>query len=441
MLEGRLIVCLASAWDYDPTSKHQIMKRLAGANEIVWVNYHGTRPPTATAADAGAIARALRRVLRGVQPINEHMVQVTPLVIPGTRRGFRAWLHERLLVWQLRQAARQMPGYGRLPLQVWTFAPDVAFLPGKLGEERFVYYCVDEYSEFEGFDRESIIASERQLLERADVVITTSAQLHESKRAFRRDAHLVRHGVDHQHFARALTRRDAAPPDDLPALGTPTFGFFGLIHHWIDRDLIARAARLRPHYSFVLIGDVRVEVSELRGLPNVHLLGRRPYESLPDYCAHFTAGLLPFTRTSMTRNINPIKMLEYLAAGLPVVSTPLPEADRWKPFVRVAEDPEAFVSVCDDVVRESRAVDRAAISEAVYPSSWDAIVERLSDLVTGEADSERQTDRDSSAHLGVNLNVSLDAPHLSSSPTTTRTSPETAATPASASSAATPPQT
>jgi glycosyltransferase involved in cell wall biosynthesis len=395
-VEGRIIVCLASRWDYDPTSKHQVMRALARCNHVVWVNYHGTRRPRLHAHDLGAAWSALRRVARGVERISPTMVQMTPLVIPGAQRALARRLHRRLLIAQLRRAVRSVVRrIGPAPLQVWTFAPDVPYLVGALDEECFVYYCVDEYSEFEGFDRESIVRAERELLDRADVVVTTSEALLRSRQAVRTDTVLVPHGVDFDHFATAW-RRELPRPGDLAGIEGPMFGFFGLIHHWIDLPLIAEVARRRPGYAFVLIGDAKVDTRPLRGLPNVHLLGRRAYDALPAYCQAFTAGLLPFVHSAMTRNINPIKMYEYLAAGLPVVSTDLPEA---RPYatprpIRIADTPEAFAEACDAVAAEHPAPKSPdtceRISASVRDRSWAEVVRRLCDVIRNRI-AERST--------------------------------------------------
>ena len=380
MIADRVIVCLASAWDYDPTSKHHVMRILSRRNRIVWVNYHGSRKPAASTSDFGASLSRLRQVAHGVRRINDSMVQVTPLVIPGATTAPALWLHRHLLTRQIRRAIRAVSGDQRLPVQVWTFAPDVPYLVGAFDEECFVYYCVDEYSSFAGFDRTSIVRAEAELLDKADVVITTSQALFETKRRRRPDAELVRHGVAFDQFATAW-RDDPPPPQDIRAIAKPIFGFFGLIHHWIDLDLIATVARSRPKYQFVLIGEAKVDVRALEALPNVHLLGRRDHRALPAYCRAFSGGLLPFTRTEMTFSVNPIKMWEYLAAGLPIVSTSLPEVRRQGWPVRIADSADVFSAACDEIVAEESTLDRPAIAETVAHLDWENKVEALCRIV------------------------------------------------------------
>lgn len=378
MIRDRLIVCVASSWDYDPTSKHHLMRILARENEVLWVNYHGTRRPRVSATDVRAAWSAMKRFVLGPQRVAPSIVQITPLVFPGAAsRVLRGW-HQRAVVHQIRSAIESLDPERRRPLQIWSFAPDVPFLCGAFGEECYVYYCVDEYREFEGVDQVRIAETEDETLARADLVVTTSQALYETKRRTRPDAVLVPHGVDYDHFAGAW-RRPPERPGDLAAIPRPILGFFGMIHHWIDAALLAEVARIRPHYSFVLLGERCVPTPQWDPQPNVYTLGRRSYESLPAYCAAFDAAVMPFIRSRMTRNINPIKMYEYLAAGLPVVSTSLPEAERFRGPIRFGDTPERFAAACDEALDDPE--PRRTISSTVRDHTWSSRVERLSEMV------------------------------------------------------------
>ncbi|MGB2988052.1 MAG: glycosyltransferase [Phycisphaerae bacterium] len=379
MIKDRLIVCIASSWDYDPTSKHQIMRVLSRHNDILWINYHGSRRPEVSRRDLKNICAALGRAACGIRRISPSIVQLTPLVIPGTTNRLLRQLHRHMLIAQIRRAIRSVDGQGK-PIQVWTFAPDVPYLVGAFEEECFLYYCVDDYTQFEGFDADHIAAAENELIDRADIVITASEPLWNTKRERRQSTILVRHGVDYQHFASAW-QSSLKPPADLAHVPRPIFGFFGLVHHWVDLTLLGEVARRRPSYSFVLIGDCKVNVSELKRLDNVFLLGRRPYEDLPAYCAAFDAAMLLFARSPMTRNVNPIKMYEYLAAGLPIVSTPLPEAERFDAPILVADTPQHFAEACDQVLATYDRNSREAISRSVRTETWLSKTEHLSRII------------------------------------------------------------
>jgi len=373
VIEGRTIVCFASSWYIDPTSKHHVMRLLSEKNRVVWINYHASRRPTVSRKDFGVIFQKIAQARKGPDRISDSMKVITPLLVPlpgfpGVKTVNRAIL--------LRQIRRAMKEWGDRPVQLWTFAPDVAFMAGRLGEEALVYYCVDEFSEFEGYDRELVKRQEAELIGKADVVFTTARALQESKAPMHPRTHLIPHGVDYDHFASAM-RDDLPLPDELRDLSRPIAGFFGLIQEWVDVDLLERLARAHPDWSVVLIGDARTDVSRLKALPNVKLLGRRPYEALPAFARRFDVALIPFRINELTRNVNPIKLREYLAAGCPVVSTPLPEVQLYAGHVSIAEG-DGFVEACGRGVADDSPEQRRARCDAMRAESWPAKIEELS---------------------------------------------------------------
>jgi hypothetical protein len=215
---------------------------------------------------------------------------------------------------------------------------------------------------------------EERLLRRADLVVVSSERLLEAKRALHPGAVLVRHGVDHAHFARAL---DPAlrVPDDLAALPRPVIGFFGLLADWIDLALVRRVADAYPHASVVLLGKVVTSTAALDGARNVHLLGRRAYRDLPAYCRGFDVAITPFVRNDLALAANPLKAREYVAAGLPNVCTDLPEL-RAVPGCTVARDAEEFVAEVGKALRDGG--PDPARSALVRSEGWEARVEELS---------------------------------------------------------------
>ena len=351
VIEDRNVICFASNWFYDPTSKHHVMRLLSERNHIIWVNYHASRRPRVSGADVGAVARKLRQFAEGPRRVCENITVLTPLVVPLPGNRAVAALNRRLLSRQIRRVLQGLP---RRPVQMWSFAPDVDYMCGRFDEECVVYYCVDEFSGFSGYDAKETRAAEVRLARRADLVITTSQALYDSKRPLNQNTVLVTHGVDFEHFAKA-TAPDMAVPADIAALPRPVLGFWGLIQDWLDVPLVAAIAQARPAWSIVLIGEAATDVSSLAGLPNVHLLGRRAYEKLPAYARGLDVGLIPFRINELTRAVNPIKLREYLSAGLPVVSTPLPEVSRYGELVSVAANAAEFVAACEEIFATERA--------------------------------------------------------------------------------------
>jgi glycosyltransferase involved in cell wall biosynthesis len=323
-LRGRDLLCFSHDWTGDPLSKTHLMKLLAKDNRVLWVNSIGYRAPTASAAD---LSRAWRKLKAAASPLSEPLPNLhvlSPLAVPAWGSPAVRAFNKKFLRWQVRRAMRKLRF--RRPVN-WVFNPAAAVLAGSLGEDRVIYYCVDEYTAFSGVPSESLIELERGLLRRADLVVVSAERLLRSKGRHNPRSVLVRHGVDFDHFRRALDPATAVPAEvrDLPK---PVIGYFGLMSpDWVDVPLLEAVARHFAGGSLVLLGKVAMDLGPLARLPNVRVLGRKPYESLPAYCKGFDAAVIPFPVSEVTLNANPLKAREYLAAGLPVVSTPIPEVE------------------------------------------------------------------------------------------------------------------
>lgn len=378
MMTGQNIVCFANDWESDPTSKHQVMKILARQNRVLWVNSIGLRRPAATAHDASRIVNKIRQFWRGPAAVNHHMHVITPLAIPFHDIPALSAANARWVGRYVRAQARKL---GMDRFQVWTFLPTTAPLIRHLIPDKVVYYCVDEWSEFSFLNCRLMQEMEESLIHQSDLVIASAEKLYESKRHLNPRTYLVPHGVDSEHFsqARSENREPAREVKDMPK---PIIGFWGLIHEWIDLALIRHVAECHPDWSLVLVGKINVDCSELEKLPNIHLVGPRSYESLPGFAKGFTAAILPFKVNRLTDNVNPIKLREYLAAGLPVVSTPLREVRPYSHVVRIGGTPEEFVRELEAAVHETGKAAAQMRMDAVSKETWLAKVEQISQLVS-----------------------------------------------------------
>ncbi|MFP4104508.1 MAG: glycosyltransferase [Phycisphaerae bacterium] len=351
MIEGKTILCFASNYDAPPTSKHHVMHLLAERNEVLWVNYHASRKPSANGSDLLHIAGKLRQVAAGLRQVRRGLTVLTPLVVPLPSSSAAVRANRMLLTTSIRAALSHLRNG---PLQVWSFTPDISYMLGTFGEDKVIYYCVDDFSSFSGYDTAQVLRDEENLCRRSDLVITTSQPLQKAKSRWNPNTILVPHGVDHRHFRGAsLTPRTL--PDDLARIPSPRLGFFGLLRDWVDLDLLADVARKRPDWQFVMIGDADsvVDISQYRPVENLNFLGRRAYHELPAYCAGFDVGLVPFRLNRLTEAVNPIKLREYLAAGLPVVSSPMPEVRRYADLVRFASTSEEFIPAVEAALQTS----------------------------------------------------------------------------------------
>ncbi len=379
MIHDRDIICFANDWDSDPLSKKHVMLRFAKHNRVLWINSIGNRKPTASVYDLKRIAKKFRDFTKGHQKVDSQVYVYSPIAVPFFGSRIVRWVNRNVLKWSLRRVCRQL-GFER-PL-LWTFYPASGNVVGSLGEETIVYHCVDEYSEFTGTDKEAILRLERELMEKCDYVIVSSERLYETKKPYNKNTFLVTHGVDTAHFRKACDPQTAIPAE-MKRLSKPAIGFFGLIADWVDLELIRFLAVARPGWNFALIGKITTDVKLFEGLPNVHLLGQKPYEALPGYVKAFDVAILPFVVNELTIAANPLKLREYLAAGLPVVSSAIPEAARLKHLVRIGHNNLEFLNHISAIVASGETGPQLRISSQMDSESWDQKVEELSQTIAG----------------------------------------------------------
>lgn len=371
-LTGRDII-LVSSDDFEAglkTSKHQLTARLARDNRVLFVESIGLRRPAATAKDSKRILRKIRRFLAGPQPREGSLWVYTPLAIPlhdrRWARRFNAWFVAR----SVRAAARKLRF--RDPL-LWVFLPSAAGLVGQVGESLLIYYNVDDFAQFTGSDAATVQRLDEELTRRADIVFASAQSLADQKRELNPNTFYSPHGVDLAHFGQAV--EGLPPPADVAHLSRPVIGYWGWIADYFDLPAIAHVARTRPDWTILLIGEATIDLSAIDSLPNVVVLGRRPYEQLPAYASLCDVLLIPRILNPLTRSMNPLKLREYLATGRPVVSSPMPEVvaakeRKYGEAVALADDGPGYVAAIEQQL--ARATPPAAIAALVADESWEA---------------------------------------------------------------------
>lgn len=372
-LRGRDILCFSHDWTGDPLSKTHLMRVLSRDNRILWINAIANRMPTASSKDLSRLYRKLKSFAEPIREVEPNIFVMNPLAVPAYGSRAIVALNRRFLIGQVRRAMKKL---GMRDVLNMVFNPAAGMVAGKLGETGLIYYCVDEYTAFTGVSA-GLREIEEDLFRKSELVVVSAEKLLESKRRFNPRTFLIRHGVDFRHFRTALDAATEIPAEvrDLPR---PIIGFHGLLADWVDFELIKKTAEHFRSGSVVLIGKITVDAEKkvriLDGVPNVHFLGRRPYAELPAFCKAFDVALNPFEISELTLAANPLKVREYLAAGVPVVSTDIPE-------VRVLENCAVGTDHADFIAQIERALEsakpRAAISDAIRGESWDAKVDEL----------------------------------------------------------------
>jgi UDP-galactopyranose mutase len=268
------------------------------------------------------------------------------------------------------------------PLVAWFYSPMFLPLAERLAPAAVVYDCMDELSAFRGAPPQ-MLEMERRLLGRADLVFTGGRSLFEAKRGRHGAVHCFPSSIDAAHFGRA---RGAPPePAGLAAVPRPRIGFFGVVDERMDLDLVAALAALRPDWAFCMIGPVvKIDPAALPQAPNLHWLGGRDYRDLPDHLAHWDLGFMPFALNESTRFISPTKTPEFLAAGLPVVSTPVTDVVRDygdAGLVEIAADAAGMAKRLEMLLHRPRAAWLARVDARLAAGSWDRTWSQMAGLV------------------------------------------------------------
>lgn len=389
MLEGRDLLFFGGDWDRFPNGFQQIAEVLARFNRILWVGSLSIRRPRLHLYDLRRITGRVTHLLstQSRHPSESALAgNVYPFVIPYYDfPGIRV-VNDVLLRTALRT---KMKALDFRTVIAFPSTPLVAGLIGTLGESSSHYFCMDDYTQYDGAYR-CIGKLEQETLQKVDSCFALSEPLMQTRKAKSGENHYLPMGVDIEHFNQ--------PPGPLPAelssVRKPIAGFFGQIGTYVDIELILECAKAYPHVSFVVIGRplVHVDMSVLDRASNIFFLGEVPYQRIPQYARAFDIGLNPRTINKLSVTMNPVKLLEYLSVGMPVVSTDLPAVRTFKDFVYVAETRETFVKLVGTALQDTSKEKREARRSLARQYSWTSIAERISETI-GRIDEEKRKGR------------------------------------------------
>lgn len=373
------VICFGGVdWWYHNRGHYdlQMMRELSAHVPVVYVNSIGMRVPRP--GKGGMFARRVLRKLKsfshGLTRVRDAFWVLSPVVAPA---GLGASVNERALALQVRRAARKA---GIANPLVWVACPPGQPVVDALDPVGVVYQRTDRFEEYRGVDPQRIARFDRLLKERADVTLFCSSWLMDQERDQPRGSAFVDHGVDYEPFE-AAGRGQTPPPADTADLPRPIVGFVGGIDaHTFDPELFLEVAKAVPEATFMLVGGCSLP-EDWCTLPNVRLLGQRPYAEVPGYMAAADVLVMPWNRSEWIRACNPVKLKEYLAVGRPIVSTAFPELERYEGLVRVGETAEEFARHVREALAGS--FDPTPGRERVRAQTWtakaDAVLDALRD--------------------------------------------------------------
>ena len=269
---------------------------------------------------------------------------------------------------------------------LWVYSPVTADLVDLVPHKALVYDCVDRHSAYGGLMEPALVdAMELELAGKADHVFATADALAERLRAAQPKTDMIPNGANFERFVQASQPQPL--PEDLRGIPHPVFGFVGALQSCIEYEYLEAAAKARPDWSFVLIGKEKpgVDLSALHAMPNVHFLGLKPNEQLPQYLAYFDACLNLFAKSDLSKDVSPLKFYEYLATGRPIVSTKQPDQIlQYAPLIEIADSPEEFISACEKSRSDTTPERIAARIEAGRACSWDSRVAQMCGILEGQ---------------------------------------------------------
>jgi len=271
---------------------------------------------------------------------------------------------------------------GERPI-VWFYTPMALPLLQGFDPALVIYDCMDELAAFKNPPKQ-LLQRESALLNIADVCFTGGPSLYESKRNRHANAHCFSSSVDAKHFRQALDKSNSHP--DQAGVAHPRLGFYGVIDERFDTELIKEVAAARPDWQIVLVGPVvKIDPAHLPQAANIHYMGQRNYDDLPKFLAGWDVCLLPFALNDSTKFISPTKVLEYMAAELPSVSTPITDVKvPYGDVVAIAETAEEFIAACDRMLslsEEERAKLQERMRAVVAGTSWDNTAAKMHHLI------------------------------------------------------------
>jgi len=264
----------------------------------------------------------------------------------------------------------------------WLYNPFQIDYIGLVGEDGFIYECLDDYNELcksPIISKEKIKIRDRELVKRAKIVFTTAQFLYERNKKYNNNTFYIPNGVDLKSF-QPLCGKESSVPKDLKNIPEPRFGFVGNLNDaYVDCSMLIETAKANYNWSFVFIGPVTRSrrTKKLRRLSNVYFLGFKQYDELPKYLRAFNAGMIPFRINKITLCLNPLKLYEYMAAGCPIVSTNIPEVRKYTPFVKIGVNKVEFAAALNSNINSGQFKMRKALQDEARSHSWDRRVDQV----------------------------------------------------------------
>lgn len=380
--DGHGIVCFSGCdWWYHNRGLFcpQIMTRLAKHHTVLFVNNLAMRFPSMK-EDKYASKKIIRKLLslvRFLRRIDNKMYVFTPISLPFFEVPVVGAIMTYCLLLQVRLVMAFLSL--RKPI-VYVGCPPAWEIVKKLRRRYLIYQRTDIYEEMPGVNKSCIASWDDALTKAADKVLYVNSQLWRQGSERNRSSLLIGHGVDFERFADA--EQQEYVPEDIAAIPGPIVGFFGdIIEDVCDFSLLEKLAKTLPKMSFVLVGPISSNVSNLRKYNNIYFLGPKPYEQIPHYGKMFDVAIMPWKKNRWIELCNPVKTKEYLALGKPIVSIDYPELKPYKDIVYSVSNHDQFIDAVRKALDESDPQLKQKRRERVRHETWDNKVRQITEFI------------------------------------------------------------
>jgi len=339
MSDKRPLVVFSDDWGRHPSSCQHLVAHMLETFDVTWVNTIGTRLPSLDRAAVYRSIQKLREWTARTPRAPETDVGprlLSPIMWPTFRTSFSRFVNRRLVG---RHLWRHIPDIESST--VLTTVPVVADLVDEMPASRWIYYCVDDFSQWPGLDGRTLLRLEDKLIDSVDCIVAAGDRLAERIRERGREPILLTHGVDLEHWQSPIHRSDGLPA--LVGIERPIVLFWGLIDARLDIQWLRLLGDRMDRGTIVLAGPEQNCDRRLPLLPRVKLVGAIPYYDLPHAAAVAEVLIMPYADAPVTRAMQPLKLKEYMATGKPVVVRRLPSVIPWEDCLDSADSAEEFV--------------------------------------------------------------------------------------------------
>jgi glycosyltransferase involved in cell wall biosynthesis len=369
------ILVFSDDWGRHPSSCQHLISHVTSHRHVVWINTIGTRLPRWDWQTAKRIVEKTKQWL-SVSGGHDRPIVLSPFMWPSFRSRFARSSNRRLLLRAIKPILKTLPE----PPIVVTTLPVVTDLVGAFPAKRWVYYCVDDYSQWPGYDGTTLASLERELIPKVDDVIAVSDTLVTHIGRIGKSAKLLTHGVDLEHWR---SSSDANTPPELTGLVQPFIVFWGVIDRRMDLEFVRHLSTSLSTGTIVLFGPQDHPDPELFQLPRVAVRPALPFARLPGVAAAADCLIMPYADLPVTRAIQPLKLKEYLATGKPAVVRDLPATREWADACDVCDSAEEFTAAVQRAIKNGLPESQKIARQRLADESWAAKAKQFEMWIDG----------------------------------------------------------